>query len=244
MSKCPNRSSSNKTRQDAAVPRAALPPDRPRRPLGLRPASDDLAAPEATGEPRSEPQRSDPAAREPLYVDAHGTEYRDPAAPLISESNDLVYRALDETCGHFERKIAGLENAIGTLKNENQSLRLILENLRITQRGERGIDGDRGPPGRDGRDGVGQVGPAAPRGDKGHDAPRIVAWEINNSEFVAYPLLSTGRKGPGLHLRAMFEAFSDAIDGDDDAAQADAARAPREATEREASRVRAGLPPR
>ena len=43
-------------------------------------------------------------------------------------------------------EIAELKNTIGALQNEVTSLRLILENLRIRERGEQGRDGDRGPP--------------------------------------------------------------------------------------------------
>lgn len=114
-----------------------------RREDGRRPRHSSAAAPPASAAPEPEG-----AACEPIYVDAHGREYRNPVAALITESNELLLGLIDDTQQHLESKLAKLENTIGALQNENKSLRLILENLRITQRGERGIDGDRGPPGR------------------------------------------------------------------------------------------------
>lgn len=54
----------------------------------------------------------------------------------------------------------------------------------------------------------GRVGPAGPVGPKGSDAARIIAWEISDAEFVAWPLLSTGQKGAALHLRGMVETYN------------------------------------
>jgi hypothetical protein len=135
-----------------------------------------------------------------------------------------------------------LQLALGALKNENQSLRLILENLRVTQRGERGIDGDRGPPGRDGRDGEGRIGPRGERGEQGKAAPTIVAWALDDAAFSATPILGDGGTAATLRLRGMFESFNDAINAEDDAAEADAARAQRTELELEITRQRIGLP--
>ena len=215
-----------KTKGDAAIPRAApVPPARTRRrrPLGLAPApSDDAPAAEA---------------RPPASED----HFADPAINLIVEANELTLGLIETMRAHFAGKLAGLENTIGALKNENQALRLILENLRITQRGERGIDGDRGPPGRDGRDGVGLAGPRGERGERGQAAPAIAAWEIDDSAFVAYPLLANGRKGPGLHLRGMFEVYNAQVDASDAAAEIDAAAASRARTDREVDEARRAL---
>lgn len=181
----------------------------------------------------------DPAPSEALFA-----EYNDPAIGLVAESNALILGLIEDVRRSFERKIAGLENAHAKLVNENSALRLILENLRVTQRGERGIDGDRGPPGRDGRDGEGKIGPQGPAGPKGAAAPRIAAWEIDDSGFVAYPVLSNGHKGPGLHLRGMFETYNQQVEASDIAAETDLAVGSRAATEREAANVRAGRPAR
>jgi hypothetical protein len=173
---------------------------RRRPPLGLRPIADDGATHEA----------SSPAG------EAVFAEYNDPIVALISQSGELLLGVLEDQRRHFESKIAGLGNTIGALKNENQNLRLILENLRVTQRGERGVDGDRGAPGAAGRDGLqGPIGPAGPVGPKGIDAPRIVSWEIDDAAFVAWPLLSTGHKGPALYLRGMFESYDGQVDASD-----------------------------
>jgi Collagen triple helix repeat (20 copies) len=199
---------------------------RQRRPLGLRPIADDVAAHEAR-----------PAASE--------AEFENPVVALIVESNALLVDLIDRQREHFERKVVGLETAHAKLINENTALRLILENLRITQRGERGVDGDRGAPGAAGRDGLqGPIGPKGEPGPRGLDAPKIVSFEVDDAAFVAYPLLSTGHKGPGLHLRGMFEAYNEQVDASDAAAEIDAAARSREVIEQEAANVRAGLPAR
>jgi hypothetical protein len=192
-----------KTSRNARVPAKPEPPpnrQRKRRPLGLRPSADDVAAHEAR-----------PAASE-----ASLGEYQNPVVSLVVESSELLLGLVDEQRRHFDNKLAGFVNTIAALQNENKSLRLILENLRVTQRGERGIDGDRGAPGVAGRDGLGgPIGPAGPVGPKGLDAPRIVSWEIDDAAFVAWPLLSTGHKGPALYLRALFESYDGQVDASD-----------------------------
>jgi hypothetical protein len=205
----------DRLRKDRISVRPAKPPAAPprRRPLGLAPApgaSDDLV---------HEAQ---------LAGDTGDGEYQNATIALVSQSSELVIGLIEDVRRHFANKLASLENAHAKLVNENTALRLILENLRVTQRGERGVDGDRGAPGAAGRDGLqGPVGPRGEQGPRGHDAPRIVAWEINDTEFVAYPLLSTGHKGPGLHLRGMFEVYDGASDEADAAEQADAYAAAR-----------------
>jgi hypothetical protein len=216
-----------KSKLDARAPSAApLSPAEPRRrkPLGLAPAP-------GGDDPASEAR---PPANEAVFA-----EYADPAIGLVVQSNELILSLIEDGRRHFERKIAGLENAHAKLVNENTALRLILENLRVTQRGERGVDGDRGAPGVAGRDGLqGPIGPAGPIGPKGLDAPRIVSWEIEDSAFVAYPLLSNGHKGPGLHLRGMFEVYNQQVDATDAAAEIDVAAASRACNEQEAERSR------
>jgi hypothetical protein len=211
-----------------------------RKPLGLRPAPGDddgdaspkgRAAAEsfsfhfAVGKDRAHLDNAVSASLVYQLLDVVGGALLEVHNDGVDELNDLQDR--------LARKFGELENTIGKLQNENQALRLILENLRITQRGERGIDGDRGPPGRDGRDGEGRIGPAGPRGDRGKDAPAICAWALDDANFSATPILSDGGNGAVLHLRGMFESFNDAINAADDDAERDAARAQRDAVERE-----------
>ena len=96
-----------------------------------------------------------------------------------------VHQKASEGLARLRSELEALKLAHGKLVNENQSLRLILENLRITQRGERGVDGDRGPPGRDGRNGVGAQGPRGEPGPPGRPAPTIVAWRLDEQAFTA-----------------------------------------------------------
>jgi hypothetical protein len=209
---------------------------RKRRPLGLTPGdgssesipSDDPAPAFASSVPSVAATWSAETLARPATM-ADIAECLDTAIGIGLESDALVGGRLRELRG----QVAELKLAHGKLVNENTALRLILENLRVTQRGERGVDGDRGPPGRDGRDGVGQIGPRGERGPRGEPAARIVSWEIADSDFVAYPLLSTGDRGPGLHLRGMFEVYNEQVNAADDAAEIEAAAAKREAAKRE-----------
>jgi hypothetical protein len=134
---------------------------------------------------------------------------------MVDLHNETV-DAVDGLADDIKRKFGDLENTIGALKNENQALRLILENLRITQRGERGVDGDRGPPGRDGRDGVGQIGPRGEPGPMGPPAPMIAAYEPDVSRFMVTRRHTDGTSGVPMHLRSLFEHFNAEISGDDD----------------------------
>jgi hypothetical protein len=126
-------------------------------------------------------------------------------------------RAVRAEVAEVRNEFRDLQLAHGKLQNENQSLRLILENLRITQRGERGVDGDRGPPGRDGVQGpAGPRGERGGRGERGLPAARTTSWEVDETKFIAYPVLQTGARGPGLHLREMLIAFADMLNAEDD----------------------------
>jgi hypothetical protein len=210
-----------KAKRDAG-PRAAPPPPskaRRRRPLGLAPggaASDDPVH-EARGEP--------------LDMDDQGG---DPVIALVSQSGELLVQLIEAQRRHFEGKLGGLANTIGALQNENQALRLILENLRITQRGERGIDGDRGPPGRDGRDGApGAVGPRGDKGAKGDPVPRLATWSVDAERFTVTPVFGDGSSGAALNLLELFQSYDRAVSEIEDHDLVEAARASRAVTEAE-----------
>jgi hypothetical protein len=55
----------------------------------------------------------------------------------------------------------------------------------LAKQGQRGIAGERGPPGR--------------------DAPTIKSWKVDRQHFLVIPVMSDGREGPTLELRALFE---------------------------------------
>ena len=243
-----------KTKTDALLPRDAssiarkpLPAatSHARRPLGLS------IPPEALADEPDHGRLGDAAGFS--FLDNHTREQLDAPATVelvlatcdaAASMTEGVHQKASEGLARLRSELEALKLAHGKLVNENQSLRLILENLRITQRGERGVDGDRGPPGRDGRDGVGAQGPRGEPGPPGRPAPTIVAWRLDEQAFTATPLMSDGRSGAVLHARPLFEAFADAINDADDMAEADAARASREATEQEAAAVREGRPAR
>jgi hypothetical protein len=56
------------------------------------------------------------------------------------------------------------------------------------------------------------MGPRGERGDKGEKGepgPTIIGWEIDRATYQAVPIMSDGRAGPPLMLRALFEQFHD-----------------------------------
>jgi hypothetical protein len=167
----------------------------------------------------------------------------------VAEALDCAIAVNLDGDGLLRAKIAELRGQVSELKvaliearHEIREMKLIQESMRASTRGERGTDGARGVPGRDGREGAeGKAGPPGPVGPKGLDAPKIVSWEIDDSAFVAYPLLSTGQKGPGLHLRGMFEVYNAQVDASDAAAEIDAAAASRARTDREVDEARRAL---
>jgi hypothetical protein len=183
-----------------------------RAPLGLRPAPgrpDDDAH-----ETSAKPSAPNVWAPQPGRVAQF-----DELMELTKASGEIV-EAMDQAFGRAETKLAEMQgrfdNEIGALRNENQSLRLILEHLRITERGERGCDGDRGAPGVAGRDGVGLAGPAGPRGERGLPAARIVSWDTDLVRFTVTPLLSNGNKAATLPLKELLVAFADMLSAEDE----------------------------
>jgi hypothetical protein len=79
------------------------------------------------------------------------------------------------------------------------------------------------------------------RGQKGE---QIVGWKIDTAAFTATPQYYDNREGVPICLRGMFEAYDRAVTEDyfDEAAAAEADA--RDQVEREAARVRLGLPAR
>ncbi len=66
----------------------------------------------------------------------------------------------------------------------------------VASQGKRGVAGERG-----------ERGPPGPRGDAGASSATICDWKIDRASYVATPLMSDGREGPPLELRALFEQF-------------------------------------
>jgi hypothetical protein len=54
---------------------------------------------------------------------------------------------------------------------------------------------------------TGASGARGPKGDKGDNGDTILDWHIDASKYLAVPILSSGKEGPVLHLRALFEQF-------------------------------------
>jgi hypothetical protein len=62
----------------------------------------------------------------------------------------------------------------------------------------------------------GLQGPRGPRGERGHRGeagPSIIGWALDRERFIALPLMSDGRPGPGLELRGLFEQYQRETNG-------------------------------
>jgi hypothetical protein len=193
-----------------------------RAPLGLAPVADDTDPPERDTDRNANYPGPQAAAaelvaetighisEEDLNADATIRDVFEIAVRIGLEASfdgdDNILgrlRAMKAEIATVRSSFRDLELAHGALKNENQSLRLILENLRVTQRGERGESGDRGPPGRDGVQGP--TGPAGPRGEAGAKAAGFI---LNVENYSATLVTTDGTPAAQLRLRQMFEAFA------------------------------------
>jgi hypothetical protein len=173
---------------------------------------------------------------EPAILEAPATgDFVLEMANAVTSIADTAHRKAKAGIAELRREarseISKLKAALIEARHEIRELKLIQESMRIANRGERGVDGARGVPGRDGQQGP--IGPAGPVGPKGSDAPRLASWAIDDAAFAATPIMSDGSNGATLHCRGMFEEFNEQINAADADAERDAARASRDAVERE-----------
>ena len=219
-------------RDPSAIARKPLPDGR-RRPLGLRPLDgpedDDRILSPLNGEDlergpfydltkEDKGRLAESAAMWNVYLIANSL------SSITNDVHDVLKKQIVESeakraamAADIQTKLGGLENTIGALKNENTALRLILENLRIRERGERGESGERGPPGRDGAQGpAGPKGERGERGERGLPAAKIVSFENDDNALVIYPIMQSGHRGPGIRLRSALDAYSDLANAGDD----------------------------
>jgi hypothetical protein len=220
-----------------------------RKPLGLRPVESDTD--DAASERHPPGYRYDqddnllPSIQKGM--DSLSAEAR--KAPMTAEDGfitlDVALKAAlqgDDDLFDCIKKLRGQIIALETenararaltaeLKSKPHEVDFIVERLRIEGKGPPGAKGDRG---RDGRDGPrGETGIRGERGEPGKAAPATTAWTVDTDNFTATPILSDGNTGAMLRLRPLFEAFADALNDADAAEEADAARASRDAVERE-----------
>jgi hypothetical protein len=178
-------------------------------------------------------------------------ETRDTVATvgMVCDVLDGAVAITDERVGPLRVKVAGLQTenaqlrgALAELKSKVAELDFVTERLRIENKGPPGLRGERG---RDGRDGPrGERGDRGERGEQGKAAPTITGWQIDEATFTATPVLGTGSLGAPLRLQGLFEHYRECDELTDTVEEDEAASAGRVQIEREAARVRAGLPPR
>jgi hypothetical protein len=154
---------------------------------------------------------------------------------MILETLDGSVAITDERVGPLRAQIVALQTenarltaALAELRSKVAEIDFITERLRVENKGPPGAKGERGRDGRDGPQGV--------RGEKGERGPSgatITGWEIDEAQFVARPILSSGGKGPGLHLLGMFQAYDQAVSLTEDRDLVAAAEEARAETERQ-----------
>ena len=206
-----------------------------RKPLGLRPASDDLAE-----------------ARPPAGSLAFATNYPSAAANLSEAARASpatmgdVFEALDcatainlDLAGALKAQIARLEMDAARLtaklaeaQAKLNELAFVSERLRIENRGPPGVKGERG---RDGRDGPpGPRGEKGDQGERGKPVPTVATWEPDPEAFSITPRYSNGSTGVPVSLLALFQAYHNAVSHLEDADLVEAARVSRAQADAEA----------
>ena len=231
-----------KTKFDAAIPRAAPPPNRPRRrpPLGLRPAPGDND-PASSERDLGAPPDFAPVVNLADYDRAH-LDAPAPTALVYEALNGAAsmtqtsHQSLKAKIAEARHEIRELNGALVEARHEIRELKLIQESLRISTRGESGRDGARGVPGRDGQ--RGEIGPAGPAGPRGEAAPRLATWTLDTDRFVATPVMGDGSVAAPLDLMAFFQSYDQATGWADDRDLAEAAQEARKAIEAEAEASR------
>ena len=222
--------------------RARVPVAGARKPLGLRPASDDLA------EARPPAGSLAFASSVPSIAASFGAEtLARPATMLdVAEGVDAAVAIALDGEGWLKARIAELRGENARLTTELARLRAqfaeakaefaeakhILERLQITREGKRG---ERGPCGADGA--PGPRGERGERGERGQAAPAVVEWRPDPEAFTVRAILGDGSVGPMIALRSLFESYHSAVEWLEDADIVEAARQSRAANEAAAENV-------
>jgi hypothetical protein len=221
------------------------PSSRLRRPLGLAPvaeADDDLAPsdPGPLGGDVFARALSDLPLRE-RHAPANIEALAEIADDCLKIASDRI-RPVREEVSSLRSENERLRSQLAELKSKLSEIDFIVERLKVENRGPPGAQGLRGRDGRDGPQGV--RGERGPKGDAGAE---LVGWSVSTGDYTAEPLLSNGKVGPRLFLRALFEqAYADAALTDDvsEAEEAlDARMRQRAELDRQMANVRAGRPP-
>jgi len=192
--------------------------DRPRRrPLGLAPgpANDDgPAASETAYGPDFQPVIDLATVDRQILDSAPTTELVYEVLNSAASITDVSHRRLKAKIAALELEHARDQGALAELRSQLHEVSFIVERLRVENKGPPGLKGDRG---RDGRDGPrGETGLHGERGEPGRPAPRITGWDVNETEFIATPVMSDGSAGAALVLMGLFASYDRSVNGLDD----------------------------
>jgi hypothetical protein len=160
--------------------------------------------------------RIKPSAPIEVAIPVTDPAFQEAVAQMLAELKDELSdrsTAQQITVAKLTNEIAALRNEVTSLSNSRRELELIVEKLRISQRGERGEAGPRGEPGRDGRDGP--AGPPGVKGNRGQKGFQIIGWLINTANYSIVPQFYDNSEGPPINLLPFFERYTDDVEGDE-----------------------------
>ena len=155
---------------------------------------------------------------------------------------DTATRKLKERCAGLETEIARLTAKVAEAQAKVGELSFVSERLRIEIKARKACRARWAAMAMTA--GRASAAREEPKAEQGREGPRPVSWDIDAAAFAVTPLMSDGRRGPTLHLRALFEEFDAQINDADAAEEHDAAASSRAALEREVALARQGAPPR
>jgi hypothetical protein len=160
-------------------------------------ATDDLVAeqPANTGQADNDPWNRWCYANIQAALDVHDRSWHEAVGEVLVDERQLHRRETEKALAPLQRELAELRGQISTLVllsgAKPADLASAIEAAKAP--GPRGLQGPAGPKGA--------------RGERGMAAPAIVGWALDRERYLAYPLMSNGRPGPALELRALFEQF-------------------------------------
>jgi hypothetical protein len=158
------------------------------------------------------------------------------AEQLIQPMQDAI-RELREWITALKLALAESAAKLAEVRAKADTTDAVVSRLRLDHKGD---PGPPGPMGRDGRDGA--QGPRGEKGSRGQRGQEIPGWRLDTANFLATPVFYDNSEGPPISLRPFFEAYDAAVQEDyfDESARATADA--HDQIEREAARLRLGLP--
>jgi hypothetical protein len=148
----------------------------------------------ATGQADNDPWNRWCYANIQAALDVHDRSWHEAVGEVLVDERQLHRRETEKALAPLQRELAELRGQISTLVllagSKPADLASAIEAAKTPARGPQG-----------------PAGPKGARGERGMAAPTIIGWALDRERFIALPLMSDGRPGPGLELRGLFEQF-------------------------------------